>query len=71
MEKSPFTYSNKGYTTDELGIQWLQYYFEPQTHPANLDNYHLLLLDVHHSHYNLPFLMVVGIEMLCRKSEGS
>ena len=53
-----FAYSPKGYTTDEIGLEWLKK-FDAQTKMElagpTLGEYRLLLLDGHRSHYNLHF----------------
>ena len=52
-----FAYSPKGYTTDEIGLQWLQK-FDAQTRTELASpplEYRLLILDGHCSHYNLRF----------------
>ncbi|CCX34165.1 Similar to putative transposase [Phaeosphaeria nodorum]; acc. no. CAD32687 [Pyronema omphalodes CBS 100304] len=55
-ENALFAYSGKGYTTDQLGMQWLCNLFEPRTREGlESGEYRLLLLDGHRSHYNLPF----------------
>ena len=49
--------SLKGYTTDEIGLDWLQK-FDAQTRTevaGPTSEYRLLLLDGHRSHYNLRF----------------
>ena len=49
--------SPKGYTTDEIGLHWLQK-FDAQTRTelaAPPLEYRLLILDGHRSHYNLRF----------------
>ena len=53
-----FAYSPKGYTTDEIGLEWLKK-FDAQTKMElagpTLGEYRLLLLDGQRSHYNLCF----------------
>ena len=49
-----FAYSPKGYTTNELGMEWLQH-FDAWTSDRASEKFRLLLLDGHRSHYNLPF----------------
>ena len=49
-----FTYSPKGYSTSEIGLEWLRK-FNAETTPTHSTEYRLLLLDGHRSHYNLPF----------------
>ena len=49
-----FAYSPKGYTTNELGMAWLQH-FDTWTSDRVSGKFRLLLLDGHRSHYNLPF----------------
>ena len=33
MPGSVYTHFSKGWTTNELGLLWLQHYYEPLTHP--------------------------------------
>ena len=49
-----FAYSPKGYSTSEIGLEWLRK-FNAETAPTHATEYRLLLLDGHRSHYNLPF----------------
>jgi hypothetical protein len=55
-ENALFAYSAKGYTMDQLGIQWLCNLFEPRTRQGlESGEYWLLLLDGYYSYYNWPF----------------
>jgi len=47
--------SKNGWTTDELGIEWLQKVFEPNTAPRTIGRYRLLILDGHGSHATAEF----------------
>ena len=49
-----FAYSPKGYTANELRMAWLQH-FDTWTRDRASGKFRLLLVDGHHSHYNLPF----------------
>ena len=44
----------KGYTTDEIGLDWLKK-IDAHTRPTEVAECRLLLLDGHHFHYNLHF----------------
>ena len=53
-----FAYSPKGYTTDEIGLEWLKKFdtlTKTELAGPTLGEYRLLLLDGHRSHYNLCF----------------
>ena len=50
-----FAYSPKGYTTDEIGLHWLQKFDIIPRPGRNLPPPRLLILDGHRSHYNLRF----------------
>ena len=47
--------SNNGWTTDDLGIKWLQKVFEPNTALRTAGTYRLLILDGHGSHATAEF----------------
>ena len=47
--------SKNGWTTDELGIEWLKKVFEPNTAPRTMGRYRLLILDGHGSHATAEF----------------
>ena len=47
--------SNNGWTTDQLGFQWLQSVFEPHTKDRTKGTYWLLILDGHGSHLTPAF----------------
>ncbi|EEA24638.1 pogo transposable element, putative [Talaromyces marneffei ATCC 18224] len=49
------THSPKGWTSDELGLQWLEKIFEPFTRPLTVGAYRLLILDGHSSHLTPEF----------------
>jgi DDE superfamily endonuclease. len=42
--------SENGWTTDDIGFDWLQEVFEPYTKSRTAGRYRLLILDGHHSH---------------------
>ena len=42
--------SDKGWTNDQLGLQWLEHLFEPYTRDCTKGIYRLLILDGHSSH---------------------
>jgi hypothetical protein len=44
------TESPNGWTSDELGIEWLQKIFDPCTRPITTGRYRMLILDGHSSH---------------------
>ena len=47
--------SKNGWTTDELGYEWLQKVFEPYTASRTIGRYRLLILDGHSSHATAEF----------------
>ena len=47
--------SDNGWTTDQLGFQWLQSVFEPHTKHRTKGTYRLLILDGHGSHLTAEF----------------
>jgi hypothetical protein len=47
--------SANGWTTDEIGLQWLQEVFIPATTPRTVGKYRLLVLDGHGSHLTPQF----------------
>ena len=47
--------SKNGWTTNELGIEWLQKIFEPNTASRTIGEYRLLILDGHGSHATTEF----------------
>jgi hypothetical protein len=49
------THSPKGWTSDEIGLQWLEKIFEPYTRPLTVGVYRLLILDGHSSHLTPEF----------------
>ena len=51
-----FACSPNGWTSDELGLSWLQSLFDTQTVDKAKTDWRLLLLDRHGSHYTLRFL---------------
>ena len=48
-------YSKKGWTSGEIGIEWIKI-FDKQTHEKAEGDYRLLLVDGHNSHYTRGFL---------------
>lgn len=55
------TYSQEGWTSDEIGLQWLEKVFEPFTRPLTIGTHRLLILDGHSSHLTPAF------DRLCSK----
>src|SRR5271169_6251117 len=51
-----FAPSNKGWTNNPIGLEWLQYGFEPTTHEKAAGKPCVLILDGHRSHCTDPFL---------------
>ena len=49
-----YTTSENGWTSNAVGIEWLQRIFLPETAPAD-NRYRLLILDGHGSHINVEF----------------
>jgi hypothetical protein len=49
------TESPNGWTSDELGIEWLQKIFDPLSRPFTTGRYRLLILDGHSSHLTPKF----------------
>ena len=47
--------SKNGWTTDQLGVEWLQKVFEPYTASRTTGGYRLLILDGHGSHATAGF----------------
>jgi len=47
--------SDNGWTNDQLGFNWLQSVFEPNTKDRTKGIYRLLILDGHNSHLTPPF----------------
>src|SRR4030081_427431 len=47
--------SNNGWTTDEIGLRWLQKIFIPATQSCSVGRYRLLILDGHGSHLTPEF----------------
>ena len=55
-ENYTLSVSNNGWTTDKLGIEWLEKVFEPNTAPRTIrGRYRLLILDGHSSHATAEF----------------
>ena len=52
-----FAVSEKGWTSNDLGVQWLQKVFDKHTKAkVGQSRRHLLIVDGHSSHVNLSFL---------------
>ena len=51
-----FASSKKGWSSDLLGIYWLQYVFDHSTREKVGRSWHLLIIDGHSSHVNFQFL---------------
>jgi hypothetical protein len=49
-----------GYTTDEIGIQWIKSFHEATKHRVKGEEKRLLLMDNHHSHRTPDFILCVG-----------
>jgi hypothetical protein len=49
------TYLLNGWMSDELGLQWLEKIFEPNTRPITAGTHRLLILDGHSSHLTPAF----------------
>lgn len=47
--------SSNGWTTDEIGFEWLQRIFEPYSRPRTRGSHRLLILDGHSSHLTPQF----------------
>jgi IS5 family transposase len=54
--RTAFAHSDKGFTTDELALEWLRDYFDPWTKSRANGEPRLLILDGHRSHYSLAFV---------------
>lgn len=50
-----FEVSNNGWTTDEIGLRWLQNLFIPSTNSRTRSRFRLLILDGHGSHLTPQF----------------
>ncbi|KAI7968275.1 hypothetical protein EIK77_010445 [Talaromyces pinophilus] len=55
------THSPNGWTSDELGLQWLERIFEPYTRPSTVGAKRLLILDGHSSH------LTPGFDQACER----
>jgi hypothetical protein len=51
--------SKKGYTSNEIGHEWIEKVFEPQTAAIANGCSYLLIVDGHSSHYTLELLEYV------------
>jgi hypothetical protein len=51
-----FTSSRNGWTTDEIGLKWLDQLFHQRTKDKSRRRWRLLFVDGHGSHVTLPFL---------------
>jgi hypothetical protein len=51
-----FTTSSNGWSSNAIGLQWLQQVFERYTKPSRSTTKRLLLLDGHSSHVNMAFV---------------
>ncbi|EED21178.1 pogo transposable element, putative [Talaromyces stipitatus ATCC 10500] len=56
------THSPNGWTSDEIGLQWLERIFEPKTRPLTVGTYRLLILDGHSSH------LTPGFDQACKNN---
>ena len=51
-----FSCSNKGWTSDIHGVEWLRRCFEPSTHEKVGEGYRILIMDGHGSHVTGNFI---------------
>lgn len=51
-----FGSTEKGWTSDKVGLAWLEQVFERHTQPTNPRIYRLLIVDGHSSHVNMKFI---------------
>ena len=66
--------SNNGWTTDEIGLRWLQKHFIPHTNSRVRGRFQLLILDGHRSHLTPQFDRICAennIIPLCMPSHSS
>jgi DDE superfamily endonuclease len=47
--------SEKGWTSNEIGLIWLKQHFEPRTRPPNVED-RVLIVDGHDSHCSIDFI---------------
>jgi hypothetical protein len=69
-----FEVSNNGWTTDEIGLRWLQKHFIPHTNSRVRGRFQLLILDGHGSHLTPQFDRICAennIIPLCMPSHSS
>jgi DDE superfamily endonuclease/Tc5 transposase DNA-binding domain len=52
-----YTTSMNGWTSNCIGVWWLENVFEPETRPANADEWRMLVLDGHKSHVSIEFMI--------------
>ena len=55
-ERAYFTSSSKGWSNENIGVQWLSQVFDPHTKAKAGRNRRFLILDGHNSHLNLAFI---------------
>ena len=65
-----FAYSDKGWTNQILGVEYLRLLFEPMIAPkgSEKDNWRLLIVDGHNSHFSTEFISFCEehrIELFC------
>lgn len=53
-----YTHSENGWTSNQLGVDWLQRIFIPQTTPSDPTAYRILICDGHGSHATIEFMHV-------------
>lgn len=73
-EPAVFAYSDKGWTDNELGVEYLTKVFEPYTADIAHGDTHLLILDGHGSHTTPEFILFAlehNIVLLCLPSHTS
>lgn len=54
--KAMIQVSEKGWTDNEIGVQWLQDMFDPHTESRTIGTHRLLILDGHESHVSAEFV---------------
>lgn len=66
--------SDNGWTTNEIGLYWLEHVFEKHTREHTIGTHRLLILDGHNSHMNLEFdqyCLDHNIIILCMPAHSS
>ena len=52
------TFSENGWTSNNIAVEWLEKVFLPQTQPPNPDDARLLIVDGHGSHTSDEFMTI-------------